>query len=67
MGKTLEKTLNTKPKLAGASALSLILSYTFASLALGSASYLQYILSIFFFVYAIKFLAKFVRKQLMHS
>lgn len=56
MAKSKVTNLDTIPKLLAASAVSLLLSYVFVSLALDTARYWQYLLAIIFLVFGIKFL-----------
>lgn len=58
MGKALDKALNTRPKLLGAAAVSLILSYVFASLAIDRGFIWQYVVAIVLLVYGIKYLIR---------
>lgn len=58
MAKAKATILDTRPKLLSAAVVSLVLSYIFASLALDTAYYWQYILAIIFIVTGIKFLIR---------
>lgn len=64
MGKAQKIILNTKPKVFGAAAGSLLLSYVFASLAIDTAYYWQYLLAIIFLVLSIKL---FIRSFRIHG
>lgn len=58
MGKSKNSMLDTRPKLLISAVLSLLLSYIFASLAIDTAYYWQYLLAIIFLVMGLKFLIR---------
>ncbi len=60
--KALTNILNTKPKLIGASLLSLVLAYVLASFAVDSGSLWVWVGAIIAFVYCVIFLVRTFRK-----